>query len=80
MGSGQSRDWLGFALYRKYTCDACLLSFKMKTEQHKQQASESLRIGSNSVLVCLKTVVSNGKHGFAWSMRGQVHADIPASL
>lgn len=43
----------------------------MKTEQHTQQASESLRVGSSSVLVCLKTVVSNSRHGFAWSVRGR---------
>jgi hypothetical protein len=34
MGSGQSCDWLGFALYGKYICDACFLSFKMQTKQN----------------------------------------------
>lgn len=38
MGSGQSSDLLSPALYRKHTCDACLLSFKIKTKQNRKSS------------------------------------------
>lgn len=50
MGSEQSCDSLSLTLYRKHTCNACLLPFKIKTKQKKQQASKSTKIESNKIV------------------------------